>query len=91
MKAATEHVSEKCQVIKKGKVLYHSRYSTGKEIQKFVYNGRNLSPIWSRMNAVWYLWWTTHKPATVSSVYDPAKENPTTLTIVVTFALKILF
>lgn len=43
------------------------------------------------MNAVWYLWWTTHEPATVPPAYDPAKANPTAFPIVVTFALKISY
>lgn len=71
-------------------MLKYFRYSTSKEIQIFVYNGRNLSPVWFRMNAAWYFWWSTHKPTTVSPAYHPMKEHPTTLTIIVTFAFKIL-
>lgn len=67
------------------------RCSASKEIQRFVYNGTNLSPVWSRMNAAQYLWWSTHKPTTVSLAYHLMKEHPTTRTVIVTFAFRILF
>lgn len=72
-------------------MLKYFRCSTSKEIQRFVYNGTNLSPVWSRMNAAWYLWWSTHKPTTVSLPHHPMKEHTTTLTIIVTFTFRILF
>lgn len=72
-------------------MLKYFRCSASKKIQRFVYNGRNLSPVWSRTNAAWYFWWSTHKPTTVSPAYHPLKEHPTTLTVIVTFAFKTLF
>lgn len=72
-------------------MLKYFRCSASKEIQRFVYNGRNLSPAWSRMNAACYLWWSTLKPTTVSPAYHSITEYPTTLTIIVMFAFKTLF
>lgn len=72
-------------------MLKYFRCSASKEIQRFVCNGRNLSPTWSRMNAAWYLWWSTLKPTIVSPAYHPIKEHSTTFTIIVMFAFKILF
>lgn len=72
-------------------MLKYFRCSASKGVQRFVYNGRNLSPVWSRTNAARYLWWSTHKPTTVYPAYHPMKEHPTTLTVIVTFVFKTLF
>lgn len=72
-------------------MLKYLRWSATKEIQRFVYNGRNLTPVWSRRNAAWYLWWSTHKPTTLSPAYHPTEEHPTTLIRIVMFAFKALF